>query len=546
LELERCEFDIESIEVLPASLDVGNPEMREVNFDIKVGNLKERYINPPLNTFLYDTIINGFGRTAQGDETIFIGSSNQKSVILGDESYAKVDYRAQVNHQSARPVNISETASSLKNSIPAWANSSYKSFDEVNPTDPATWAGNALTLGKAFVENIVEGAIDKASVVKIPGLGISFNEALTAIQSKNVLSLFGAARRAFGQGVEGTLPSQQLDENFVDTQFKEFLESLVLSEATDEETIELQETANIILSDKGVWEKIKDLSKATDLLSAELNEINIENKITNSNSLRTSYNQEYVPQPLQDGLIYEGIPSSVSTQNDLSSETGIIPQPQSGIASESELSKESGIIPQPLPGEATDNDMDLKEGTTTGLGSTDGNINTDLTTPSPSSSLGNNAGSALDQPSDGLGQSAKGGLATANPGENLGSKAESGGLETSVPGQNLGSDAGNPLPQPGDGLGEFANGRLETIAPSKDLGSAISDNLGTVKPSENLGSNAGTKLPQPGEGLGEVIEGSKIDIPKPGEATDGDPIIGKGPTTSDIKSEATNDKNIKG
>ena len=565
LELERCEFDIESLEILPASLDVGTPEIREVNFAIKVGNFKERYINPPLNIFLYDTLVNGFSRTAPTDESVVLGKAGwRKTQALGEEGKAKADTYSPPTHQSGRPWNISGvTATNLKNSIPAWANSSYKSFDEVNPTDPDTWAGNALNLGKAFLENLVEGAIDRATVQKIPGLGVSFNEALTAIQSKNVLSLFSVARRAFGENTEGTLPSQELDNEIVDAQFREFLVDLTKSDATDDESIEIQKAANYILNDKGAWEQIKDYSKATDIISEALSELNIDNKLKNPNSLKTSYaNQPYIQQGLQDGLIYEGLPSSVSTQGELSNETGIIDRPESGIAVEQSISQETGIIPQESAGEAVDGDTSLEAGVTTGLGSTDGTIKDGMGTDSPSADLGSNAGDQLSRPDDGLGEAAEGGIDQPKAGEDLGSSTQGGGLNTVNPSQDLGENAGTGIARPGDGLGEEATGGLETGISSEDLGENAGnplprpeDGLGgsakgdlkTTSPSTDLGNNAGQALPRPGEGIGQIIDQKGIEVPKPGEAVDGDPIIGKGLKSTDTTSEATNeDKNIKG
>ena len=69
LDLERCEFDLETFNILPDSINVGEAEMRQLEFGIKVGNFRERYINPIFNYFWYDILINGFGRTAQQGQT---------------------------------------------------------------------------------------------------------------------------------------------------------------------------------------------------------------------------------------------------------------------------------------------------------------------------------------------------------------------------------------------------------------------------------------------------------------------------------------------
>lgn len=522
IECERCEFDINSIRKIPDSLNVGDPQMREVEFSIKVGNLRERYINPILNYFYYDVITNGFDRSKDSiddPDSIFpenptrLSDTNNPNInpVLSD--YAKGDILANEDHESGKPFIQSGYVDNIKNSSPNY----NVDVDSVNPTDPATWSGNALNFGKAFVENFVESRIDEAKLQKIPGLGISFNEALAALESKNVFTVFGTVRRALSENVTGTFPSSELEENFIDTQFKDFLQGVADSEATDENAVKMQEAANMVLSDNGQWEKIKDLSRATDLVSNALGEINSLNEIQNRNVLKQIYNQEYIPTDIQGGIIYEGVPSSASTTGgDL----------------------EGKQIQQPEVGRATaDDNPQIESGTRTELGSTDGKLEGGSTI-SPSAELDSNAGESLERPDDGLGSVADDGYDTVKPSENLGSNAGEGlerpndglgsvaddGYDTVKPSENLGSDAGSSLDQPESGLGERAEGGLHKSKPSKDLG-----------------SDAGEKLSKPGSGLGNKIEGEPLSRPEPGEAVDDDPIKSD-PLQKVSKSKATNSK----
>ena len=108
--------------------------------------------------------------------------------------------------------------------------------------------------------------------MKIPGLGISFNEAVAAIESKSFISVLALIRRSIAESVGGTeAPSSLLDEK-IDSSFKQFLIGITQSEATDGDELEIVKLANQALSDRGTWEQIKDFSRATNLVGiGELN-----------------------------------------------------------------------------------------------------------------------------------------------------------------------------------------------------------------------------------------------------------------------------------
>ena len=71
---------------------------------------------------------------------------------------------------------------------------------------------------------------------------------------------------------------------------------------------------------KTTREEIKDLSKATNLVSDALGEINTLAKIENPNILKNFYNaQQKESIPVQERMVIEGLPSSAATENKLDS-----------------------------------------------------------------------------------------------------------------------------------------------------------------------------------------------------------------------------------
>ena len=62
---ERCEFDITSFNSQFNDLNVTDPQMAEISFDIKVGSIAEEYRNSILDYYYTDRIINGLERSVE-------------------------------------------------------------------------------------------------------------------------------------------------------------------------------------------------------------------------------------------------------------------------------------------------------------------------------------------------------------------------------------------------------------------------------------------------------------------------------------------------
>ena len=352
LHCERCEIDITTLNSQFNDLNVTEPTMAEVSFDINVGNLTEEYRNPLLDYYYNDRIINGLERTQEfevafNEVPLQIGFGSPMSIMVPEEvPYAPtklsgnnnarpfihpdVDYSEKSQHTSGKP--FIETGGSGQSNLSNAASASKGS----------TWAGNTVKFGKAFAENLLDLGLDKAKMTRIPGLNVSFTEALSAIQSKNVFTVFGLVRQSMTLSLNGTIgPSKATNgEVIIDSQFTNFLQQVAKldrSEATDDD-VKLAKAANQILNDKGVWEQIKDMSKATDLLSKAMGEINMGRPIENPNTLKQNRDilterdrskatdLDGVPSLVGSPLVYRDILLSTSTEGNLQITKTIITQ----------------------------------------------------------------------------------------------------------------------------------------------------------------------------------------------------------------------------
>lgn len=324
LHCERCEFDITSLNSYLTDLTVGEETMSEVTFDVKIGQLSDEYLNPILDYWFWDPYLNGQDRTADDEQGAVPRTSirNRKTLFLNQETISGGN-----SHTSGKPFNETggSGSSNLTNAQKALQGPSAD-INPVDPIEPATWMGNTLTLGKALVKNLVNTQVDKAKITKIPGLGFSFNEALSAIQSKNVFAVFGLAKQAIALSVAKTTPSSELDNKIIEKSLKAFLRGIASSQATTPPSEELVKAANMILNDKGQWQKLMDFSLSTDLTAMKVGEVNIKNVIKNMNaekdavkiqtggflSWATDGNGKTL---VGQATVYEGVPSTATSRN---------------------------------------------------------------------------------------------------------------------------------------------------------------------------------------------------------------------------------------
>jgi hypothetical protein len=328
IKCEMCEFDIENIgfEYLKTLSTAADPAEASVTISIKVGKIYEEQVYPIFqNMYLIDKMLNGFERT-QSQDIMFSSDTgpngeytpisydfdstkdavNSKSKYGSNFVISQETYNQDEIHQVGKPFN-------QQVQLPQDLN-----LQPVNPTDPNTWVGNAMTFGKAFVTNLGKEYLNKAKITPVPGLGFSFSEAISAIQSKDIVTAFGLIRKSINQVTEtaGGHPSDHLGDKITDAAFKNFLTGISKSAATSSLQIAMQEAAGVVLSDSGIWEKIKDFSKATDLVGNNTGEINTQQTIQGKDEYRKTAEEQSIKQPLKmQRIMIEGIPSSTATTN---------------------------------------------------------------------------------------------------------------------------------------------------------------------------------------------------------------------------------------
>lgn len=272
---EMCEFDLSDIsfEHLNGLNVASEPIQGALKFGVKVGNIKEIQYYPVFqHMYLNDKKLNNITRsqdeisTTEFRDTTYKSNYKTSLVIAQKGSYDE-SYN---NHKSGLPFNERANQDNTDE-----AKVDYGTINvDINREDnmrPETWVGNAITTGSAFLKNTVNKIVDKAKVTPIPGLGSSFNEIKTAIESKDIVSALGMVRKSMTQLVNDyVMPSERLSRDIIiDNEFKQFLQALksyTVSDATDDTTIKLQSAASVALSDRGIWEQIRDYSLATDLI----------------------------------------------------------------------------------------------------------------------------------------------------------------------------------------------------------------------------------------------------------------------------------------
>lgn len=282
IECQMCEFDINSFNFSYRNkLSIAdNPEMTSISFKVKVGDINEVTTYPLFSHFiLNDYKLNGLDRAKEKGiirdfNGQIINADNGEleyaSTKSGDYRYAGLDRLAQEtyfqeDHTSGYPFYEAKTYNSnLKNSNPNYS----IDLNMTNPTLPSSWVGNALKFGKAYATNFVTQKVNKAKMTSIPGLGVSFNEAFAAIQSKDIFAVLGLIRKGMADSLGSIGPSSQLEKK-IDETFRTFLTALAKSTATDttsEAELEMIKTSGEAINNPQTFQKIKDLSLATNLV----------------------------------------------------------------------------------------------------------------------------------------------------------------------------------------------------------------------------------------------------------------------------------------
>ena len=247
---EQCEIDITSIKNNSLSnLTVANlPEMSNVSFDIKIGNIKEIQSYPMRKRLLDDVMLNisKYKTIDPSSDSDYIVDSNYSS----NRRYKDIELVVnQINdsdrsHISTEPYYLTGTNNliNLASNYKDLLDTNYGTTSVNNNSERTGWlervADNAIKTGMGIVTDRIETAIDTAltSPIKILG-GTSISQLVSAIQSANVVSMYNVIKRS----VEGQVndmnvsPSALLNEQIVYDVYTKALESIANSSATTEE-----------------------------------------------------------------------------------------------------------------------------------------------------------------------------------------------------------------------------------------------------------------------------------------------------------------------
>jgi hypothetical protein len=535
---EMCEFDITDVtyDHLGGLNVATDPIQGSVKFGIKIGNIKEIQTYPVFqHMFLIDRKLNGINRA---DSAISTQDPNDKFLYPSTLQVAQTrDYTDSAHISGGLPYNQQTNENTTDNTKGVYPIKPAESLSVATETDThkqnePTWIGNAIKFGTAFASKFVNTVIDKAKVTPIPGLGVSFSEVADALQSKNIITALGLIRKGVNEVANqyDNAPSSQLQKTLVtDTIMRNFVTELAnmpKSEATDKPTVELIAAANLVLSDKGLWEKIKDYSLATDLVGP--GETNTPKSLEGT----TQYSQITAK---------EGV-SRLSSP--LDAEIGVIPivLPNAASGNIADKSIDEGLASSKLSGNLTSK---LPNEIPSDL--LNGNIKSNIMNSEPASDrLSGDAGAKLDEgksssllsskvqktaisqepASDKLSGNISKNLITAKPSQLLGSSIENKPINEGTASSKLLSSIttdGITQGKPSEKLSAITSGSIiPTPMPSGNLSSKIKGYTQINQPAPNIKTTE-IKLTQviestPTSTLYKKIEGEKIKQPAPGQA----------------------------
>lgn len=339
LRCEMCEFDITDItyEHLNGLNLGGDPVQGAVKIGIKVGNIKELQMYPLFAYMLDDKKLSGLGRLKLTEDEDITAPRPIDFVLSKIETriaQSNPNNGAETDHVSGLQYNTDRNSTTvIQNAVypgkdadsgdrskatnmvgKGEINTNTVFYDDksgqvrdlpVDSTNPNTWVGNALDFGTNYAVNFAKKIIDKAKMTPIPGLGASAVDIISAIQSKDIVTAFGTIRKAVtvaaneyvypSMRLEGPLystddpltseeeklqsstASANLGVKIVDNLMAQVILEMTKSDATDDLSVQLQQAANMVLNDRGLWEQIKDYSLATDMLGPQ--ESNMQNDL---------------------------------------------------------------------------------------------------------------------------------------------------------------------------------------------------------------------------------------------------------------------------
>lgn len=282
---EMCEFDINSFSSEQyKSMNVSDAQQTTFSFKVKIGKVEETMYCPIFGRDYSDSKLNGMQRINEEDDATsenvmrIIGNKANGNVFIPEnkrEHGSGAPYFQQTPIYDD-PMTTSYTKSWIKNNL-------YLS----NNTVINRMVNNLTTFGTSVIENKIDDTINKLKVAEIrPGLSI--NSIQASIASGDVLGTLGLLHNAMKKNYEASISKATTTEidNIVDSAFNVLMSEYAKATVEPLE-LPLQNAAKKMLVDTAFYEKIKDYSKATDMLGdGEINSY-----ATNASNLNLSSTQ---------------------------------------------------------------------------------------------------------------------------------------------------------------------------------------------------------------------------------------------------------------
>jgi hypothetical protein len=291
-----CQIDLGEITYDHISgLTVGEvPPVGSVKFKIKVKSISEAQIYPMFNKLVInDRALNGMDRSSE-DVDVTTEDYNVQYKQDGNIKYAQnypFGSSDQTWHQTGKSFNQYEVIPD-----PDSNNKYFKAFNEDATQNPkrdnwiSKFADNTLDYAKSSAKSFVVQQLDKLKMYPIPQLGgLSFNEAISALQSADILTMYSLIKRSINVAADGfTEPSSKLSNEIADSTFQQYLNEVVsLSEATNDDLNLLTQTAEVLLNNADIYSEFNDIVNKK-FSGIELNTIDslFEGTLMSGNSLK--------------------------------------------------------------------------------------------------------------------------------------------------------------------------------------------------------------------------------------------------------------------
>lgn len=263
IDCKMCEFDIENLSTISTLSSYNNSKTPfQTKIRIHVKNSADIQIYPMFTYgYLDDELLNGFNRT-------------DSSVDAIPTSYSY--YFKHIGDVANNRIILPESDETHRPGRAYYQPSLNGLYEDSEGNKGNGWLNNALKWGTSFVKNKVNDYANSLLNNNIGGLNISANEIINTIKSKDIVSVFGAIRKATmdSESVYPSVPESFKDKKIDNSLFKSVLEELSISTATNKDEDFLVNSAKEILKNAELYDKINNMTR--EQLEKRLSTLNLQ------------------------------------------------------------------------------------------------------------------------------------------------------------------------------------------------------------------------------------------------------------------------------